>query len=107
MHRSSGCWRTNHAGHRRNAWWRWRPVPPRWWRIAGVHRPSWTIETWPSTSGDIRDLADPQVFPVVPDGHGEHIRYSFEMAARSSDCDMPSNNAGPLAGVRVVDLTAM
>lgn len=50
----------------------------------GVHRPSWTIEDVAEHLGDIRDLADPQVFPVVPDGHGEHIRYSFEMAARSS-----------------------
>ena len=28
----------------------------------------------------IRDMSEPIVFPVVPDGHNDHIRYSFGMA---------------------------
>ncbi|SUA04693.1 short-chain dehydrogenase [Mycolicibacterium fortuitum] len=28
----------------------------------------------------IRDLSEPVVFPVAPDGHSEHIRYSFGAA---------------------------
>ncbi len=27
----------------------------------------------------------PLIFPVVPDGHNQHIRYSFELAHRQSD----------------------
>ncbi|VBA45932.1 SDR family NAD(P)-dependent oxidoreductase [Mycobacterium pseudokansasii] len=49
----------------------------------GVHRPSWSIENVAQRLDDICDLAEPLVFPVVPDGHGEHLRYSFEMATRS------------------------
>ncbi|KZS60262.1 SDR family NAD(P)-dependent oxidoreductase [Mycobacterium ostraviense] len=49
----------------------------------GVHRPSWSIEDVAEHLDDIRDVAEPLVFPVVPDGHGEHLRYSFEMATRS------------------------
>jgi hypothetical protein len=32
----------------------------------------------------IRDATDPVVFPVVPDGHGDHIRYSFGMATQGA-----------------------
>jgi hypothetical protein len=50
----------------------------------GVHRPSWSIEDVASQIDAIRYLAAPLVFPVVPDGHAEHIRYSFEIAAPAS-----------------------
>ncbi|ORB90336.1 SDR family NAD(P)-dependent oxidoreductase [Mycobacterium persicum] len=50
----------------------------------GVHRRSWSIEDVTECLDDIRDLADPLVFPVVPDGHGEHLRYSFEIATRGT-----------------------
>ncbi len=46
----------------------------------GVYRPSWTVEEVAEQIGNIRDTADSVVFPVVPDGHAEHIRYSFGMA---------------------------
>lgn len=46
----------------------------------GVFRPSWTIEQVSEQLESIRDLNAPLVFPVVPDGHVEHIRYSFLMA---------------------------
>lgn len=48
----------------------------------GVYRPSWTIEDVAESIDEIRDLHKPVIFPVVPDGHAEHIRYSFGMAAR-------------------------
>ena len=32
----------------------------------------------------IRELDAPVVFPVVPDGHADHIRYSFGMAAQGA-----------------------
>ncbi len=51
----------------------------------GVWRPSWTIEDVGEYSDAIRNVESPLIFPVVPDGHGEHIRYSFEQAHRSSD----------------------
>lgn len=49
----------------------------------GVQRPSWSIEDVAEQIDAVRYLAAPLVFPVVPDGHSEHIRYSFETAARA------------------------
>jgi NAD(P)-dependent dehydrogenase (short-subunit alcohol dehydrogenase family) len=49
----------------------------------GVHRPTWSIEDVAEQIDAIRYLAAPLVFPVVPDGHSDHIRYSFETAARA------------------------
>jgi len=46
----------------------------------GVCRSSWTIEEVGSQLNAIRDVEAPLIFPVVPDGHNEHIRYSFELA---------------------------
>jgi NAD(P)-dependent dehydrogenase (short-subunit alcohol dehydrogenase family) len=50
----------------------------------GVYRPSWTIEEVGEHIEAIRNAADPVVFPIVPDGHGDHIRYSFSMAAQEA-----------------------
>jgi NAD(P)-dependent dehydrogenase (short-subunit alcohol dehydrogenase family) len=50
----------------------------------GVYRPSWTIEEVGEHIAAIRDASQPVVFPVVPDGHGDHIRYSFGMAAQGA-----------------------
>ncbi|MBN9635776.1 MAG: SDR family NAD(P)-dependent oxidoreductase, partial [Actinobacteria bacterium] len=47
----------------------------------GVYRPSWSIEDVAAQSAAIRDATAPVNFPVLPDGHGDHIRYSFAMAA--------------------------
>ena len=49
----------------------------------GVYRPSWTIAEVAENLGAIRDRSEPLTFPVVPDGHNDHIRYSFAMAARN------------------------
>lgn len=46
----------------------------------GVHRPSWSIEDVAEQIDGIRELGAPLVFSVVPDGHADHIRYSFDMA---------------------------
>ena len=46
----------------------------------GVYRPSWSIEEVGEEMEAIRHAAAPVMFPVVPDGHADHIRYSFEMA---------------------------
>lgn len=46
----------------------------------GVYRPSWTIEDVADNIDGIRDTAEPVIFPVVPDAHTDHIRYSFEKA---------------------------
>jgi NAD(P)-dependent dehydrogenase (short-subunit alcohol dehydrogenase family) len=48
---------------------------------SGVHRDSWTVEDVAEQIDAIRDTNDPVIFPVVPDGHADHIRYSFAMAA--------------------------
>lgn len=50
----------------------------------GVYRPSWTVEDIAGQIDAIRDFSEPVVFPVVPDGHNEHIRYSFAMAAQGA-----------------------
>jgi NAD(P)-dependent dehydrogenase (short-subunit alcohol dehydrogenase family) len=49
----------------------------------GVHRRSWSIEDVAGHIDAIRYLAAPLVFPVVPDGHSDHIRYSFDTALRA------------------------
>ena len=51
----------------------------------GVYRPSWTIEDVGEHLAAIRNIEAPLIFPVLPDGHDRHIRYSFELAHRSSD----------------------
>ena len=51
----------------------------------GVCRPSWTVEDVDTYLDAIRNIEAPLVFPVVPDGHGQHIRYSFDLANRSGD----------------------
>jgi NAD(P)-dependent dehydrogenase (short-subunit alcohol dehydrogenase family) len=49
----------------------------------GVYRPSWTVEDVGEHLEAIRKMEAPLVFPVVPDGHAEHIRYSFALAAQA------------------------
>ncbi|KUI20330.1 short-chain dehydrogenase [Mycobacterium sp. GA-1285] len=51
----------------------------------GVYRPSWSIEEVDAHIDAIRDMSEPVVFPVVPDGHGDHIKYSFAMAQNGGD----------------------
>ncbi|MBV8788745.1 MAG: SDR family NAD(P)-dependent oxidoreductase [Mycobacterium sp.] len=51
----------------------------------GVCRPSWTVEDVGAHLDAIRNIQAPLVFPVLPDGHNQHIRYSFELAQRSND----------------------
>jgi NAD(P)-dependent dehydrogenase (short-subunit alcohol dehydrogenase family) len=46
----------------------------------GVYRPAWTIEDIASNIDAIRSTDAPVVFPVVPSGHLDHLRYSFQMA---------------------------
>lgn len=48
----------------------------------GVYQPSWSIEEVGERIDEIRDASVPVVFPVVPNGHAEHIGYSFTMAHR-------------------------
>jgi hypothetical protein len=49
----------------------------------GVYRPSWSISDVGEHIASIRDASEPVFFPVVPDGHGDHIRYSFGMAVQN------------------------
>jgi NAD(P)-dependent dehydrogenase (short-subunit alcohol dehydrogenase family) len=51
----------------------------------GVCRSSWTIEEVGSHLDAIRYVEAPLIFPVVPDGHNQHIRYSFDLAHRATD----------------------
>ncbi len=51
----------------------------------GVHRASWTVEDVGAHLDAIRNIDAPLVFPVVPDGHDRHLRYSFELAQRCSE----------------------
>jgi NAD(P)-dependent dehydrogenase (short-subunit alcohol dehydrogenase family) len=50
----------------------------------GVYRPSWSIAEVGKHIAAIRDASAPVVFPVVPDGHADHIRYSFAMAKQEA-----------------------
>jgi NAD(P)-dependent dehydrogenase (short-subunit alcohol dehydrogenase family) len=51
----------------------------------GVYRPAWSIEDVAGNIDAIRSTEAPVLFPVVPSGHVDHIRYSFEMATRGSN----------------------
>lgn len=51
----------------------------------GVYRPSWSIEDVAENIDAIRDTRAPRIFPVVPNGHNEHIAYSFAMAQSRED----------------------
>jgi NAD(P)-dependent dehydrogenase (short-subunit alcohol dehydrogenase family) len=46
----------------------------------GVYRPVWSIEDMALHSDAIRDSATSIVFPTVPSGQLDHLRYSFAMA---------------------------
>jgi hypothetical protein len=48
----------------------------------GVYRGTWSIEQVAEQMDAIRNTDAPLILPVVPTGHIDHIRYSFEMAAR-------------------------
>jgi NAD(P)-dependent dehydrogenase (short-subunit alcohol dehydrogenase family) len=50
----------------------------------GVYRPTWSIEQVAEQIDAIRSTEAPLVFPVVPSGHIDHLRYSFEMAKRGA-----------------------
>ncbi|MEW2478519.1 SDR family NAD(P)-dependent oxidoreductase [Mycobacterium sp. NPDC049093] len=50
----------------------------------GVYQPSWTVEEVGEQIDRIRDMGEPVIFPVVPDGHADHIRYSFGRAAEGA-----------------------
>jgi NAD(P)-dependent dehydrogenase (short-subunit alcohol dehydrogenase family) len=50
----------------------------------GVYRPSWSIADVGDHIAAIRDASEAVVFPVVPDGHGDHVRYSFAMAKQGA-----------------------
>jgi NAD(P)-dependent dehydrogenase (short-subunit alcohol dehydrogenase family) len=47
----------------------------------GIYRPSWTIEEVGEQIEAIRNTDHPVIFPVVPSGHVDHLRYSFKMAS--------------------------
>ncbi|MBL4826207.1 MAG: SDR family NAD(P)-dependent oxidoreductase [Spongiibacteraceae bacterium] len=49
----------------------------------GVYQSEWTIEDVAQQLDAIRDESSLEIFPVVPSGHVDHIRYSFEMAAKA------------------------
>lgn len=46
----------------------------------GLYQPAWTIEQVAGQIDAIRDTAEPLIFPPVPTGHIDHLRYSFAMA---------------------------
>lgn len=50
----------------------------------GVYRGKWSIEDVAEQMDAIRATEGPLVFPVVPSGHIDHIRYSFGRAARGA-----------------------
>jgi hypothetical protein len=48
----------------------------------GAYRPSWTIDQVGEEMEAIGNTDNPLILPVVPHGHVDHIRYSFQMATR-------------------------
>src|SRR4029077_20531520 len=50
----------------------------------GVYRPSWSIEQVAEQLAAIRNADAPKIFPVLPSGFVDHLRYSFEMAKKGN-----------------------
>ncbi len=50
----------------------------------GVYRPEWTIDEVDADIAAIRDMTDALTFPILPEGHNDHIQYSFDMGYRRS-----------------------
>ncbi|WP_313336298.1 SDR family NAD(P)-dependent oxidoreductase [Sphingobium yanoikuyae] len=50
----------------------------------GVFQPDWTIEQIADRLAEIRDTQDALLFPPVPTGHLDHLRYSFAMASQGA-----------------------
>ncbi|MGA1808941.1 MULTISPECIES: SDR family NAD(P)-dependent oxidoreductase [Sphingobium] len=50
----------------------------------GVFQPDWTIEQIADRLEGIRDTQDALLFPPVPTGHLDHLRYSFAMASQGA-----------------------
>lgn len=48
----------------------------------GVYQPQWTIEQVAEQIDGIRNTVEPLIFPVVPSGHLDHLRYSFAVASK-------------------------
>ena len=48
----------------------------------GLYKPHWSIEDVAQHLDAIRTTDDPVIFPVVPSGQLDHLRYSFEMARK-------------------------
>jgi hypothetical protein len=48
----------------------------------GAYLPAWSIDQVGEQMDVIRNTDSPWIFPVVPSGHIDHIRRSFEMATR-------------------------
>jgi hypothetical protein len=48
----------------------------------GVYRPDWSIEQVAQDIESIRNSDEPLIFPAVPSGHLDHLRYSFAMASK-------------------------
>jgi NAD(P)-dependent dehydrogenase (short-subunit alcohol dehydrogenase family) len=46
----------------------------------GAYRPNWTIEQVAESLDAIRDTRQEVIFPVLPSGHLDHLRYGFSMA---------------------------
>lgn len=48
----------------------------------GIYRPDWSLEEVAAQMAAARDMSSPVIFPVVPAGHIDHIRYSFALASK-------------------------
>jgi NAD(P)-dependent dehydrogenase (short-subunit alcohol dehydrogenase family) len=53
----------------------------------GVFQPDWTIEQIADRLEGIRDAQGALLFPPVPTGHVDHLRYSFAMASEGAKQD--------------------
>ena len=96
-HRSSAGWRTNPVRSQARCS---SPSPAGWPGPSSPRPPACTARRGRSRTSANRSTrsatpSDPLVFPVVPDGHGDHIRYSFGWRSRRERV-MASH--GPLTG---------
>ncbi len=51
----------------------------------GVYQPDWSIESIAENIDAIRDESHSEIFPVLPAGHIDHLKYCFTMATQESN----------------------
>lgn len=51
----------------------------------GVYRRAWSVEEVAAAMETIEDISQPVVFPSLPSGFHDHLKYRFHMSANADE----------------------